>query len=194
MYNKYKIKRKKHANIYVVFLAIIIFLLFLSTGYALLTDNLKIEGKANIKPGKTEPDVPTMGVEVVAANMTVLLPSGATLVSNEVVNGQPKTTIKTVSSNSQTGIYSFYFTNNSGYEATNGTTVINVTGNTDAIGTIQPTLTASVPYQTQGIFHAYIPINTDLVKVETTIDILIKYTINGQDMGFHYIVIVQPGM
>lgn len=194
MYNKYKIKRKKHANIYVVFLAIIIFLLFLSTGYALLTDNLKIEGKANIKPGKTEPDVPTMGVEVVAANMTVLLPAGMTVVSNEVVNGQPISKIKTVSSNSQTGIFSFYFTNNSGYDATNGTTTVTVTGNTDAIGVIQPSITASVAYQTQGVFHAYVPINTDLIKVETTIDILIKYTINGEEKGFHYIVIIEPGM
>lgn len=46
---KYKIrKRKKFLNPYIIFAIFTISILFISTGYAILSDNLNIVGKANI--------------------------------------------------------------------------------------------------------------------------------------------------
>lgn len=48
---KYKIsKRKKNINPYYIFLIFAISLLFVSSGYAIFSDNLYIKGTANINP------------------------------------------------------------------------------------------------------------------------------------------------
>lgn len=50
MYKKYKLKqKKKKLTSYYIIILIIIFSIFSATGYALLSDNMKISGSANLK-------------------------------------------------------------------------------------------------------------------------------------------------
>lgn len=194
MYKKYKIKRKNKLNKYLIFAILAIGLIFMSCGYALWSDSLKITGKANIK-AEQQSKYPEMFVEILESLISVIPPpSGFKLVSNSVDGNSITSTVEIIdtSSYSQSGIFSFYYTNKSGYDASNGTTEISVTGNSEAIGTISPTITTSIANGGTGVFHTYIPINASAITIETKIDISIKYTVNGEAQAFHYYVIVKP--
>lgn len=48
MYKKYKVKKRKKTNLFLIFFIIMISFFFMSYGYAILTDKLTIGGRANI--------------------------------------------------------------------------------------------------------------------------------------------------
>lgn len=194
MHKKYKIKKKHQINIYIIFSLIIFVSLFVTSGYALWSDKLEIKGHANIKVKTTE-ELPKMTVDIPIAYASVTLPaSGFKLISNEVTNGALTTIVETTDMNtySQSGIFTFYYENKTGYTVTEGKTVVTVTGSADGIGNITPSIQETVYNQSLGRFHTYIPMAAGNILTETKINIQITYNVNGEIQAFYYYVILRP--
>lgn len=194
MYKKYKVKKKHQVNIYVIFILVIFASLFMTSGYALWSDKLEIKGHANIKV-ETTGGLPEMVVDVPIAYASVTLPaSGFKLVSNEVTNGTLTSIVEATDNNTylQSGIFTFYYENKTGYTATEGKTTVTVTGSTEGVGTITPSIQETVYNQSLGRFHTYIPMIAGNILTETKIDIQITYNVNGETQAFHYYVILRP--
>lgn len=193
MYKKYKVNKKGKNNIYIVCAIIGILLVIMSYGYALFSDSLEIKGKANIKAVLQEK---LMSVNILVDNIGIVLPTvGFKTVSNTLEGSNLTTILETTDQNiyNQSGIFSFYFINTTGYDASNAKYEVKVTGSTDAIGAVTPTITASVANNGTGVFHTYVPMIAGKILVETTVDISIIYTVNGEEQRFHYYIIVKPG-
>ena len=134
MYKKYKIKRKGKLNIYLLFAGMMAAILIMSYGYALWSETLKIKGHANIKVQETE--VATMKVDIPTSTVTTLLPNSDFGVTSTIVDAIGLTVNIDVNSKnypSQSGIFTFQFTNETGYQASNGTSKVTITGNTEAV-------------------------------------------------------------
>lgn len=146
MYKKYKIKKKNKFNIYVIFALLAIGLIFMSFGYALWSESLKIEGKANIKGATATDGPPKMNVDIPKDYVHIGLSAGGLKEgTSEVVDGTLTTILeKTADYPELHNNFTFYYTNQTGYPASKGEAKITITGNSDAIGTIAPSINADV--------------------------------------------------
>ena len=194
MYKKYKIKRRKTINIYAIFGILALSLLFVSYGYAKWSDTLKITGKANIlQPEEEGP--PPMDIEISEAFVSINLPIvDQKVISTKMEDGDLYSVIEVPKSNNQElmGIYSFYYTNKTGYQCSDGTVTVNVTGSADALGFSSTTVTAGIANGAPGVFHSYISINGSKMQTESVVDFLISYNVNGEEQAFHYYVTIIP--
>ncbi len=133
-----------------------------------------------------------MNIEIPIDFASVVIP-GYKVVSNEVINNTLITTLETDNTDyPTTGIFTFYYTNKTGYAATDGIVDISIKGDSDAIGTITPSFQTSVDNNVIAMFSAYIPITATKVLKEVKINITINYNVNGETQSVVYRVIIRP--
>ena len=199
MARKIKIKRKRKLSIYLIFLIMIICMIVMGVGYSLFSSTLTIRGKVKGKV-EEEPDVPINDITPIKVNIPTawasIVPNhGITVVSSGELNASGNaftaTLRKTGSFDSLGSICTFYYINQSGAQATNGSVEITVSGSTNSIGSFSPAMTTSVANGQTVMFSASVPINTRTLTQKTIVDMLIKYTINGQEQGFHYYLVIE---